>query len=177
DKAHEILEEYARRFGTKDILILYIDGAQAIEKSETAKTNLTTTFYWTLTMREAFIHYMQEAGWKVWMCETEVDLAIAQDCEPDDIVISANSDMLVYSTISTLWHPVSRGIFLVYELEDVCHTLSFTKAQLTALAVVSKNDYGKNIYSLGLATNYSIIKSIQGKGTRDTIAEYLHNPQ
>lgn len=32
--------------------------------------------------------------------------------------------------------------------------------QLTALAVVSRNDYHKNIYSLGPAANFSIIKEI-----------------
>ncbi|KAF9335429.1 hypothetical protein BG006_000067 [Podila minutissima] len=186
NKAHEILEEYEIRNKAeaqceKSLIELKhrIDNniKPCKQHFTNVKTNLATTFYWTLTMHKAFIHYMQEASWKVQMCETEADLAIAQDCEPDDIVISADSDMLVYSTISTLWHPVSRSIFLVYELEDVRHTLSFTKAQLTALAVISKNDYGKNIYSLGPTTNYSIIKSIQGKGTRDTIAEYLCNPQ
>ncbi|KAG0336078.1 hypothetical protein BG004_008206, partial [Podila humilis] len=158
DKAHEILEEYTSRCGTKDNLILYIDGAQAVEKSGTAKvrqeirnkavsrcekslmtlehmvvnnikarkrhftdvkTNLATTFYWTMTMREAFIQYMQVAGWKVRRCQTEADLAIAQDCEPGDIVISSDSDMLAYSTISTLWRPVSTNTFLAYELQDV----------------------------------------------------------
>jgi len=112
---------------------------------------------------------MRGAGWTVQACETKVDLAITQDCNPDDVVISADSDMLAYLTISTLWHQVSRNLILAYELEDVHCILSFTKAQLMALVVVSRNDYRKNIYSLGLATNHSIIKTIQSKGNLSII--------
>ncbi|KAF9401843.1 hypothetical protein BGZ76_007427, partial [Entomortierella beljakovae] len=174
EKAHKILEQYAMRFGTKDLLVVYIDGAQAIEKAETAKTrqairdkaavqcekslselehrinsnmkprkrhftdvksSLAATFYWTLPMH----------------------------CRPDDVVVSSDSDMMAYSTVSTLWRPISKSLILVYKLEDVRKTLNFSVAQLTALAVTSGNDYGKNVFSLGVATNYSIIKAIPGK--------------
>ena len=203
EKAHELLEQYAMRFGTKDLLIVYIDGTQALEKAETAKvrqsirdkavakcekslselehrinsnkkprkrhftdakTSLAATFYWTLSMRRAFIQYMQQAGWKMRICETEADVAIARDCEPGDIVVSADSDMMAYRTVSTLWRPISKSLILVYKLEDVRRTLKFSEAQLTALAIVSGNDYGKNIYSLGAGSNYSVIKAIKGKG-------------
>ncbi|KAF9344664.1 hypothetical protein BGX26_004059, partial [Mortierella sp. AD094] len=217
DKAHMILEKDIQRFGSQENILIYVDGAQAAEKKDTAeirvnarkkavaqceksltelkgridnintkprkrhftdvKTSLANTFYWTLPMREAFAEYMKEAGWTVRLCETEADLAIAQECKPNDVVISADSDMLAYSTVTTLWRPVSKGLILVYDLEDVCRTLSLSRAQLTALAVVSGNDYGKNIYSLGAVTNYSIIKTIQGKETRDIVAEYLSSPQ
>ncbi|KAG0333888.1 hypothetical protein BG005_005018, partial [Podila minutissima] len=105
---------------------------------------------------------MVQAGWTVRLCATEADLAIAVDNQPGDIVVSADSDMLAYASTSTLWRPVSNCLVLAYELADVRQELALSPAQLTALAVVSSNDYNKNIYSLGPATNYSIIKSLQG---------------
>jgi 5'-3' exonuclease len=81
-----------------------------------------------------------------------------------DVVISADSDMLAYASTSTLWRPMSRDQFLVYKLSDVLRELGLSRAQLTALAIVSSNDYNKNIYSLGPATNYSIIKTLPGQG-------------
>ena len=128
------------------------------------KTSLAETFYWSLSMRDSFVDYMTRAGWTVEACLTEADVAIARDCRPGDIVISADSDMLAYSTISVLWRPVSRGLILVYNISDLCQVLGLSRIQLTALAVVSNNDYGKNIYSLGPATNYSLIKSVEKTG-------------
>ncbi|KAF9998091.1 hypothetical protein BGZ80_006863, partial [Entomortierella chlamydospora] len=216
ENAHAILEKDIERFGSKDTVIVYVDGAQAQEKEHTAharqetrekaasrckaalamlqdridrnlkvrkrhftdvKTNLASTFYWSLPIRASFVEYMTQAGWKIKICETEADVAIAQDCKPGDIVVSGDSDMMAYPTVSTLWRPISKGLALVYKLQDVRHTLDFSADQLTALAVVSGNDYGKSIYSLGAATNYSIIKAIKGKDTRETVAGYLNDPK
>ncbi|KAG0041804.1 hypothetical protein BGZ83_001285, partial [Gryganskiella cystojenkinii] len=129
EKAHTILEEHLKRFGSKMNLILYVDGKPALEKKETSKqreetrdkatnkftdsldklqgiiennikprkrhftevwTALSSTFYWSLQDRQSFIAYMQQAGWSVRICETEADVAIAVDCQLDDIVISAD---------------------------------------------------------------------------------------
>ncbi|KAI7817782.1 hypothetical protein BC939DRAFT_316439 [Gamsiella multidivaricata] len=125
---------------------------------------MASTFYWSLPIRASFVEYMTQAGWKIQTCETEADVAIARDCEPGDIVVSADSDMMAYPSISTLWRPIARNLILVYNLKDARRTLDFSEAQLTALAVVSGNDYGKSIYSLGAATNYSVIKAIRDKG-------------
>ena len=91
---------------------------------------------------------MRHCGWTVDVCETEADLAMAQDAQPDDIIISKDSDMMAYQSVKTLWRPVSNNLILVYKLPDVLATLGITRTQLTALAVVSRNDYHKNIYSL-----------------------------
>ncbi|KAF8929937.1 hypothetical protein BGZ47_000819 [Haplosporangium gracile] len=216
DRAHEILERYLMRYGTKASLVLYVDGGQALEKQHAAKTrkaarekstisceqsldelerridnnlsirkrhftdvrtSLGRTFYWSLPARQAFITYMLQAGWTVRPCETEADLAIALDCQPGDVVISADSDMLAYASISTLWRPISKGLHLVYELIDVRRDLGLSPAQLTALAVVSSNDYNKNVYFLGPAINYSIIKSVQENDPRSVVSAYLANHQ
>jgi len=45
-------------------------------------------------------------------------------------------------------------------MEDVASHLQLSREQLTALAVLSKNDYNKNISSLGPKTNIKIIRSL-----------------
>ena len=49
-------------------------------------------------------------------------------------------------------------------LPDVLRVLNINRSQLTVLGVVSKNDYNRNIHSLGSATNFSIIKELKGEG-------------
>ncbi|KAK3808181.1 MAG: hypothetical protein J3R72DRAFT_505867 [Linnemannia gamsii] len=124
------------------------------------KAGLASSFYWSHTSRTLFTEYMTTRGWTVQICTTEADLSIAQSIQANDVVISKDSDMLAYGSVVTLWRPVSNNVILEYKVPDLLRTLSFTRAQLTALAVVSRNDYHRNIYSLGPVSNFGIIKKI-----------------
>jgi hypothetical protein len=139
---------------------------QRLRKSHFGKvrSGLASSFYWSKEHWAGFAQYMRGKGWIVLIADTEADVAIAIEAQPGDIVISGDSDMLAYNTINTLWRPVSGGLVLVYFIPTLLRSLGITRSQLTALAIVSKNDYGKNIFSLGPATNYEIIKSINGAG-------------
>ncbi|KAF9927236.1 hypothetical protein FBU30_003419 [Linnemannia zychae] len=147
---------------------LYIDGHQAEEKSSTTAdrerkreqaSELTIVALDTLESR--LDNDNRNKGWTVKVADTEADLAIAIDADPDNIIISSDSDMMAYATVHTLWRLVSGGVILVYNIPDLLGALDITRAQLTALAVVSRNDYNKNVRSLGPATNFSIIKFIK----------------
>jgi len=139
-----------------------IDSGLRIRKQHfiDVKKGLGASFYWRLASREHFAEYMRGLGWVVKVCTTEADVAIAQDAQPGDITISADSDMLGYASVVTLWRPVSRNLILVYSLPDLLATIGLSRTQLTALAVVSRNDYQRNINSLGPSTNYGVIKAI-----------------
>ncbi|KAK5816265.1 hypothetical protein F5H01DRAFT_202893 [Linnemannia elongata] len=137
------------------------------------RSSLASSFYWSRESRSGFAQYMQNAGWTVKLADTEADLAIAIDAQPDDIVISRDSDMMAYTSIRTLWRPISRGLILVYNVPDLLKALGVSRSQLTALAAVSRNDYNKNIHSLGPATNFSIIKSIDRADPKDIVLGYL----
>ncbi|KAG9319046.1 hypothetical protein KVV02_006318, partial [Mortierella alpina] len=50
-----------------------------------------------------------------------------------------------------------------------------TKSQFTAFGVVSANDYERNIPSLGVATNYDLIKAVKAIDVKDIVHEYLEN--
>ncbi|KAG9061324.1 hypothetical protein KI688_007302 [Linnemannia hyalina] len=112
------------------------------------KKGLGSSFYWSLDSRKDFAQHMTEQGWIAEVCDTEADVKIARDAQSRDIIISGDSDMLGYANIHTLWRPVSKSVILVYSLPDILKTIGFTRAQLTALAVVSKNDYQRNIKGL-----------------------------
>ncbi|KAG0197548.1 hypothetical protein BGX33_000520, partial [Mortierella sp. NVP41] len=86
--------------------------------------------------------------------------------------------MLVYDTVETIWRPLARGQFLVYKRADVLRFLDISRAQLTALGVVSRNDYASNLTRLGVATNFKIVKSL-GKTEADVeklVERYLAHP-
>ncbi|KAK3826555.1 MAG: hypothetical protein JOS17DRAFT_832663 [Linnemannia elongata] len=142
------------------------------------KAGLASSFYWSHTSRTLFAEYLTTRGWTVLICTTEADLSIAQSIQANDVVISKDSDMLAYGSVVTLWRPVSNNVILEYKLPDLLRTLSFTRAQLTALAVVSRNDYHRNIYSLGPASNFGIIKKIENsEDPRVIVVAYLSDSQ
>ncbi|KAF9118651.1 hypothetical protein BG015_006557, partial [Linnemannia schmuckeri] len=120
---------------------------------------------------------MRGQEWIVVICDTEADVKVASDAQPDDIIISGDSDMLGYVNIHTLWRPVSKTVILVYFLPDMLKTIGLSRAQLTTLAVVSKNDYQRNIKGLGPASYFGVIKGIRGlSDPRLIVAAYLSDP-
>jgi|SRR5690554_3445255 len=103
--------------------------------------------------RQAFATYLRHAGWSVVECQTEADIKVARDFMPGDIVLSRDSDMLMYESISTVWRPISAGRILVYDEPSALAALGINRTQLIVLGIVSKNVYNANIPSLGCATN------------------------
>ncbi|KAF8958121.1 hypothetical protein BGZ46_002037, partial [Entomortierella lignicola] len=140
-------------------------------------SNLSSAFYLSLTCRKDLVDFLRGAGFDARLCLTEADVAIAKDFQDSDVVISSDSDMFAYASITRVWRPISNGLFLEYKTSDLLGTLALSRAQLTALAVVSKNDYGKNIFSLGPETNYGLIKSIVGQDPKSIVSAYLVDPR
>jgi hypothetical protein len=156
----------ARCTTSLDTLETRIQNNQCIRKRHftDVRTSLSSSFYWSLPCRKELVDFLRSAGLDARLCPTEADLAIAKDFEESDVAISGDSDMLAYAAITTLWRPISKGLILEYKIANLLLVLAVSRAQLTALAVVSKSDYGKNIFSLGPTTNYSVVKSIAGNG-------------
>ncbi|KAG9066448.1 hypothetical protein KI688_001674 [Linnemannia hyalina] len=121
-----------------------IDNNVSIRKRQftEVRTSLGRMFYWSLPARQAFIAYMVQAGWTVRACETEADPTVALDCQPGGVVVSADSDMLAYSSICTLWRP-SRKVCSWYTSSrtfvGALDPKSIVSAYLTNRQVLSKN--------------------------------------
>lgn len=139
-----------------------VGGRRRLRKRDFSKLHklANAAFYWSLESRKCLAEYLASKGWNVTECHSEADTAIAIDCQPNDIVLSGDSDMLVYNSVEIIWRPLARGQFLVYKCADVLRSLDISRAQLTALGVVSKNDYTSNLTRLGVATNFKIVKSL-----------------
>ncbi|KAF8904552.1 hypothetical protein BGZ58_006494, partial [Dissophora ornata] len=183
-------------------MVFYVDGAPALEKTEThrerdekrvkalrtaevavetlshrvsqgqpptkqmfknVEKGLRGGFKWSLQDRKDFVEFLQRQRLDARLCRTEADVAIAADCQLQDIVLSHDSDFFAYDTVKTIWRPVGKWDqikVLEYIRDAVLAQTELSTTKLTALACVSSNDQNKNISSLGIATNYRIIKGL-----------------
>ncbi|KAG0288304.1 hypothetical protein BGZ98_004301 [Dissophora globulifera] len=120
---------------------------------------------------------MINRGWTIKLCSTEADIAIAAECQPEDIVVSIDSDLFIYRTVRTLWRPVGykQQTFLVFDKDSILDALNLTDSQLLTLGIVSRNDYGNNVPSLGITTNCKLVKDLSDGGVADMVAAYLQD--
>ncbi|KAG0195923.1 hypothetical protein BGX28_000360, partial [Mortierella sp. GBA30] len=130
------------------------------------KKQLTNSFRWDSEARDSLVLFLRNRGWTVVQCATEADVAIAADAVQGDIILSGDSDLFIYKHVTVVWRPARDGGFLEYRKSDVLRALGFKSAeQLTALGVVSTNDYNHSVYGLGCETNYKILKDIDTSGS------------
>lgn len=117
------------------------------------RKSMGATFHWSLPARQAFVAYMIQAGWAARICDTEADVAITVN-------------QLDYASITTLWRPnLQRQQCSCVQARRTKGSSDLARAHLTALVIVSCNDYNNNnIFSLGLSTNFSIIRTLEEKG-------------
>ncbi|KAH7032029.1 hypothetical protein BKA57DRAFT_510944 [Linnemannia elongata] len=105
DVAHGRLEKEISRFDrtTKSLETLetrVATGSRLRKRHfSDVRSGLASSIYWSKEHRMGFAQYMRDNGWIVIEAETEADVAIAVEAQDDDIVISADSDMLAYETI------------------------------------------------------------------------------
>ena len=138
-----------------------VDFGNRIRKQDfiNIKKKLNGAFQWDPHARQGLAEFLRSKGWNVVECETEADVRIGSDSRNGDIVISGDSDMLVYENVSMIWRPVSGSRFLVYNVDEVLAALHINRVQLTTLGIVSINDYDGNIYGLGCPSNLGVIKT------------------
>ncbi|KAF9427222.1 hypothetical protein BGZ76_002425 [Entomortierella beljakovae] len=111
----------------------------------------------------------------------QADAQIARDSNATVIIISKDSDMLEYGNISTIWRPIARGRFVIYDVDEDCDHLALpSHHHLTALGIVSKNDYNWNIRGLGSASNFFIDQKYSighGFTVKEIVQAYLKDPR
>ncbi|KAF8937822.1 hypothetical protein BGZ58_002090 [Dissophora ornata] len=123
------------------------------------RRQLSKTFRWDPAARDGLVAFLRNNGWAVVQCETEADVKIAKDTIDGDIVISGDSDLFIYQNITVLWRPARNSGFQECKKSDVLSGLGLQSSQqLTALGVVSTNDYGHSVYGLECETNFKVIK-------------------
>lgn len=83
---------------------------------------------------------------------------------PGAVALTRDSDFLAYPNISMLLNPHFKfGTLWVIPISryQVVQHLGLSSAFLSALAIVSGNDYCPNIYGMGVAKNLSLLREIQ----------------
>ena len=121
---------------------------------------------------------MRKPHIQICSCATEADLCIAKRkpaVRRQRIVVTGDSDLMGYSTVKSVLRAVPRtDMFAWYHKQDVLSKLELpTERHLVLLAIVSKNDYGPNIKSLGIVSNCKIIKTIQSGTIDNMLNEYV----
>ncbi|KAG0062154.1 hypothetical protein BGZ92_006266, partial [Podila epicladia] len=145
-----------------------------------AAKEIRSAFSWTMEDRQAFVDYMANKGFQIILCATEADIKIAADCEKEDVVVSGDSDLLIYKSVSMVCRPMGRHKsqwYWLYDKAAVLDALDVTSTQLVALAVISGNDYTGNIPTLGIETNRKLIKKLEDKDEASIIQNYLALPE
>lgn len=166
-QARERVRTNAVNDARKDVdeFIHRVDGGLPVHKQHFVKVkkNLGKAFQWDPEARASLARYFRERNWEVVESLTEADVEIARDCQEGDVVITQDSDLAMYNEVTTIWRLISGARFLEYKInEEVLPALGISRTQLTALGVVSHNDYNCNISGLGCATNFKIIKELHG---------------
>ncbi|KAF8943856.1 hypothetical protein BGZ47_004957 [Haplosporangium gracile] len=163
-------------------MMFYGDGVPALEKKEThrerdekrVKTLKTAEVaIETLSDRVSQGKPLTKEMFKDVEKGLRADIAIAADCQPEDIVLSHDSDFFSYDPVNTIWRPVGKrdeSKVLEYNREAVLAQTGLSTTKLIALACVSCNDYNKNIPSLRIATNYNITKALSDAGKNKCLA-------
>jgi hypothetical protein len=125
--------------------------------------NLGKAFHLSFDQRSELAAFLQGQGWSVRLSAAEADIDIAKDCKPEDVVLTTDSDLLVYKNVKTVWRVMGRRKALEYKADEVLSALNLeSKNHLTALAITSTNDYSKNIPRLGISTNLKVLQTLHG---------------
>ncbi|KAF9343309.1 hypothetical protein BGX34_006947, partial [Mortierella sp. NVP85] len=70
-----------------------------------AEDNLRKAFGWEVSQRQGLVQYLRSQGWAVVESRTEADVDVGRVCKPNDIVVSGDSDFLLYNNVNHLWRP------------------------------------------------------------------------
>ncbi|KAG0286818.1 hypothetical protein BGZ98_004952, partial [Dissophora globulifera] len=139
---------------------------------------LSAVFKMSDTDMATFIQTLKVNGLQICECDTEADICIASACAASSsqhLVVSGDSDLLVYESIDSVLRPIPRSNFYaIYDKADVLDILKFLDPmQLVLLGIVSHSDYAKNIYGFGIARNAALIRSIPVSDVNTMLAAYL----
>ncbi|KAG0218293.1 hypothetical protein BGX31_011655 [Mortierella sp. GBA43] len=113
----------------------------------------------------------------VCRCATEADVCIGVHNDPDlRIAISANSDLLAFTGVSTLVRPLRRRRrkYAIYNKNDVLSALNLpSELHLLIFASISNNDHVKNVKTLAHCRNLSLVREIKEGDVNQMLQDYI----
>ncbi|KAG0329389.1 hypothetical protein BGZ99_002100, partial [Dissophora globulifera] len=109
---------------------------------------------------------LEELGWPVHYCTHQADTCLAGVCQDNAsdsiIIVTSDSDLMVYEGVQSLMMPVGRSReLMMFDKRKLLQHLGLKSEQHLLLAcVVTSNDYVNNIPYFGLLTNCEVIRDI-----------------
>ncbi|KAK3826117.1 MAG: hypothetical protein J3Q66DRAFT_365799 [Benniella sp.] len=101
--------------------------ANALESTTSPPSR--TTCAWEASQKQGLIQFLRSRDWTVVECPTEADVEIGKACGPNDVVVSGDSDLLMYDHINILWRPWRCGQFLQYTIPDILKALDLSRVK------------------------------------------------
>ncbi|KAG0201066.1 hypothetical protein BGX33_010541 [Mortierella sp. NVP41] len=157
------------------------------------KKTLPRIFSFTQEFRDGLAEGLRKVFGVVVDCDGEADTHIARvlaahptivinGVEQRRVVVSGDSDLLVYDSVKYLLRKMPRGdAFHFYTRAEVLEALGFQwSCQLVVYGIVSKNDYTVNIPGFSLKKNLDTILSLEvdEETTVDALLDlYINNMQ
>ncbi|KAG0314740.1 hypothetical protein BGZ99_007883, partial [Dissophora globulifera] len=109
---------------------------------------------------------LEELGWSVHHCTHQADTCLAGVCQDNAfdsiIIVTSDSDLMVYEGVQSLMMPVgrSRELMMFHKRKLLQHLGLPSEQHLLLACVVTSNDYFNNIPYFGLLTNCEVIRDI-----------------
>ncbi|KAF9991247.1 hypothetical protein BGZ79_004700, partial [Entomortierella chlamydospora] len=158
------------------------DGGETVTSATHRRCSryLLQSFILTAAHRRALAHGLKNLGWNAVMAKGEANLAIRARCKELKqqnrrfAVVTSDSDLLAHEAVPMIYRPIRRG-FLQYDVDQCAVDLGVSRRQLTALAIVSRNDYSSGPFCLDIGINIEIIKELATpkKSVSNIIDDYL----
>ena len=118
-------------------------------------------------MKEMLAEELQDLGWSVCRCDGEADVCIAGQQGP--ITVATTDGDFLFLGVDTILRqdPENRSSFREFSIQDILETLDIGQEAWTAVGVVTKNDYCKNIPEHAISTNFKALQPISMSGISD----------
>ncbi|KAK3825871.1 MAG: hypothetical protein J3Q66DRAFT_365588 [Benniella sp.] len=147
-------------------LSLQVDKISINKRSLTAVYNKCKSLYRAPeTAISEILDELSNLDWKVCRCQYQADSHIAELCrdDPDAVIVTKDSDFIVYENTESVIMPVGRGRELTrFDKADVMTALNLPSARHLLLAsILSKNDYSSPIPWFGIHKNAEVVRELE----------------
>jgi len=147
-------------------LSLQVDKISINKRSLTAVYNKCKSLYRAPeTAISEILDELSNLDWKVCRCGYQADSHIAELCRDDQdaVIITKDSDFIVYENTESVIMPVGRGRELTrFDKADVMTALKLPSARHLLLAsILSKNDYSSPVPWFGIHKNAEVVRELE----------------
>ncbi|KAK3812839.1 MAG: hypothetical protein J3Q66DRAFT_412181 [Benniella sp.] len=147
-------------------LSLQVDKISINKRSLTAVYNKCKSLYRAPEAAiSEILDELSNLDWKVCRCQYQADSHIAGLCrdDPDAVIITKDSDFIVYENTESVIMPIGRGHRLTrFDMADVMTALKLPSARHLLLAsILSKNDYSSPVPWFGIHKNAEVVRELE----------------